>query len=56
MKLKGRTALITDSCREGMGRGTALRLAREGASIVLNYGTYHRSQEAHCDVKMHTTK
>lgn len=54
--LKGRTALITGSCWEGMGRSTALRLAREGVSIVLNYGTYHRSQEAYQEVKTHTKK
>ncbi len=39
MELKGRTALVTGSCREGMGRGTALRLARDGANVVLNYMT-----------------
>jgi NAD(P)-dependent dehydrogenase (short-subunit alcohol dehydrogenase family) len=45
MELKGRVALITGSCGEGMGRSTALRLAREGANIVLNYGTHRRGQE-----------
>jgi 3-oxoacyl-[acyl-carrier protein] reductase len=45
MELKGRTALITGSCGEGMGRSTALRLAHEGANIVLNYGTHRRGQE-----------
>jgi 3-oxoacyl-[acyl-carrier protein] reductase len=42
MELKGKTALITGSCGEGMGRSTALRLARNGANIVLNYGTHRR--------------
>jgi len=45
MELEGRTALITGSCGEGMGRSTALRLAREGADIVLNYGTHRCGQE-----------
>lgn len=45
MELKGKTALITGSCGEGMGRSTALRLAREGANIVLNYGTYSKGEE-----------
>lgn len=45
MELKGRIALITGSCGEGMGRSTALRLAREGANIILNYGTHRHGQE-----------
>jgi 3-oxoacyl-[acyl-carrier protein] reductase len=45
MELRGRVALITGSCGEGMGRSTALRLAREGANIVLNYGTHRRGQD-----------
>ena len=45
MELKGKTALVTGSCREGMGRSTALRLARDGANVVLNYGTYRRDEE-----------
>ena len=43
MTLKGRTALITGSTGSGMGRSTAFRLASEGANIILNYGTYHRT-------------
>ena len=34
--LKGRTALITGASR-GIGRGTAQRLARDGARIAVNY-------------------
>ncbi|MFC1734568.1 SDR family NAD(P)-dependent oxidoreductase [Candidatus Hydrogenedentota bacterium] len=45
MTLKDRTALITGSCGEGMGRSAALRLAREGVNIVLNYGTQRRGAE-----------
>jgi NAD(P)-dependent dehydrogenase (short-subunit alcohol dehydrogenase family) len=40
MSLAGRTALITGSTSTGMGRSAALRLAKEGANIVLNYGTH----------------
>ena len=46
MSLKGRTALITGSTGTGMVRSTALRLAHEGANIVLNYGT-HRNYGNH---------
>ena len=45
MQLKGKTALMTGSCGEGMGRSTAFRLAREGANIVLNHGTHRRGKE-----------
>ncbi|RLI42241.1 hypothetical protein DRO59_04725 [Candidatus Bathyarchaeota archaeon] len=43
MKLKGRTALITGSIGSGIGRSTAFILASEGADVILNYGTYHRT-------------
>ena len=46
VKNRGRTALITGSTGSGMGRSTAFRLASEGADIILNYGTYHRSTSA----------
>src|SRR6184192_1704143 len=36
MSLEGRTALITGGGR-GIGRATAIRLAREGARIAINY-------------------
>src|SRR5256886_11971709 len=36
IELKGRTALITGAGR-GIGRATAIRLARDGARIAINY-------------------
>jgi len=41
MPFRNRVALITGSTGEGMGRSIALTLAREGARVVLNYGTGH---------------
>jgi len=38
--LAGRVALVTGSAGRGMGRSTALTLARDGADIVINYGTH----------------
>jgi 3-oxoacyl-[acyl-carrier protein] reductase len=52
MELKGRTALITGSTGSGIGRSTAFRLAFEGANIILNYGTYHRTSEVLKDAEM----
>ncbi len=46
MELRGKTVLITGSCSEGMGRSTAFRLGREGANVVLNYGTHRTGVEA----------
>jgi len=40
--LEGRSALITGAGGAGMGRSTALTLAREGAKVALNYGTYRK--------------
>jgi 3-oxoacyl-[acyl-carrier protein] reductase len=45
MSLEGRVALVTGSSGGGMGRSTALSLAREGADVVLNYGTYSTERE-----------
>jgi 3-oxoacyl-[acyl-carrier protein] reductase len=44
--LSGKVALVTGSTGEGMGRQIAWTLAREGADVVLNYGTYRRSTAA----------
>ena len=44
--LSNRTALITGSTGTGMGRSIALRLAKDGASIVLNYGTHAAGENA----------
>jgi len=43
MNLEGRTAMVTGASR-GLGRAIALRLAREGAAVAVNYR--HRSAEA----------
>ncbi|MBN1844143.1 MAG: SDR family oxidoreductase [Sedimentisphaerales bacterium] len=45
MTCEGKVALITGSTGEGIGRSTAFVLARRGADIVLNFGTYHRDAE-----------
>jgi enoyl-[acyl-carrier protein] reductase III len=42
MKLKGKQALITGSSR-GIGRGIALKLAREGAIIAIHYFRNHEA-------------
>src|SRR5439155_741915 len=44
--LNGRVALVTGSTGEGMGRSTALTLAREGADVVQNHGTNRRTSPA----------
>src|SRR5260370_38827585 len=36
MRLSGKTALVTGS-DQGIGQGIALRLAEEGADVVVNY-------------------
>lgn len=42
--LDGRVALVTGSTGQGMGRSTALTLARDGADVVLNHGTNRRAK------------
>jgi 3-oxoacyl-[acyl-carrier protein] reductase len=44
MKLKGKVALITGG-GTGIGRASALVLAREGANIVINYSQSHAAAE-----------
>ena len=43
--LEGRVALVTGSTGQGMGRSTALTLARDGADVVLNSGANRRTRE-----------
>jgi len=38
-------ALVTGSTGQGMGRSTAWTLARDGADVVLNFGTNRRTSE-----------
>lgn len=56
MELKGRTALITGSTGGGMGRSTAFQLASEGANIILNYGTCHRTGQVLKDAEENANK
>ena len=49
MKCVDRVAIVTGAAGNGMGRSIALTLAREGASIVVNYRTSRRAAEAAVD-------
>jgi NAD(P)-dependent dehydrogenase (short-subunit alcohol dehydrogenase family) len=44
-KLAGRTALVTGASR-GMGRASALALAKEGAQVLVHYGSGAKEAEA----------
>jgi glucose 1-dehydrogenase len=44
MRLEGRTALVTGG-DQGIGQGIALRLAEEGAAVVVNYRKNHEGAE-----------
>lgn len=43
-KLKGQIALVTGASG-GIGRGIALRLAREGAIVAVHYGRRHKEAD-----------
>ncbi len=43
--LEGKAALVTGAGGRGIGRQTALTLAREGAAVGLNFGTYRPSRK-----------
>ncbi|MCF4966007.1 glucose 1-dehydrogenase [Nostoc sp. CMAA1605] len=45
MKLEGKVALVTGSS-QGIGQAIAIRLAQEGASIVINYRSHPEGAEA----------
>src|SRR5688500_11108 len=45
MRLKGKTALVTGSSR-GIGREIAVRFAREGADVAVNYNGSAEAAEA----------
>ncbi len=44
--LEGRAALVTGAGGSGIGRSSALTLARDGAKVALNFGTYRKSAES----------
>ena len=44
MNLQGKAAVVTGAAR-GVGRATALALARGGCSVLINYNTSHRAAE-----------
>jgi NAD(P)-dependent dehydrogenase (short-subunit alcohol dehydrogenase family) len=49
MLFRNRVAVITGSTGEGMGRSIALTFAKEGARVVLNYGTGHPNNMSAAD-------
>lgn len=53
MKLQGKNALVTGSSR-GIGRGIAVRFAREGANVAINYvGSRRAAEDALAEVTAH---
>lgn len=52
MICKNKVALVTGAAGNGMGRSIALTLAREGASVVINY---HTSQDSALDIVKYIT-
>ncbi|RYL95372.1 3-oxoacyl-[acyl-carrier-protein] reductase [Sporolactobacillus sp. THM7-4] len=51
MTLKNKTALVTGASR-GIGRAIAIELAREGASVIINYaGSRDRAEETAAEVR-----
>lgn len=46
---EGKVAIVTGAAGSGMGRSTALTLAREGAKVVVNYRTSEESARAIVD-------
>ncbi|MBZ0301320.1 MAG: SDR family oxidoreductase [Anaerolineae bacterium] len=51
MLVENRVALITGSTSGGMGRSIALTLARNGADVVLNYGTHRQDAQADAEAQ-----
>lgn len=49
MNLQNQVAIVTGAAGSGMGRSVALTLAREGASVVVNYR--HSQESAHAIVE-----